>query len=271
MHVTSNPFFAFHDDVFPAFSKNAVNQPRFPPSATDFYEPYPKTIIPDYAFSLLEGFEHISTIELALNQTRILEFQIVFNKIASTEQTIIGCKFFDGTTFLSFGTFRNGSIWVDSDYWKKRILLHYKSYQLDEFKIQHFSEPWSENIQIQMLEISSSNTSIVVTNETMSGLENLLSRKVRVFKFDRGVEIKNFIYTRTEGFSKINVIIPDRQGFVDPYALLSDGSIREDVSFFSPSTYEDNVSHYTFRTRHVVFQDQIYIFGGHYDNQRVIS
>ena len=26
MHVTSNPFFAFHDDVFPNFAKNAVNE-----------------------------------------------------------------------------------------------------------------------------------------------------------------------------------------------------------------------------------------------------
>ena len=32
MHVTSNPFFAFHDDVFPAFAKNAAAQSRFPPS-----------------------------------------------------------------------------------------------------------------------------------------------------------------------------------------------------------------------------------------------
>ena len=34
MHVTSNPFFKFHDDVFPNFAKNAVGDIRkFPQSA----------------------------------------------------------------------------------------------------------------------------------------------------------------------------------------------------------------------------------------------
>ena len=34
MHVTSNPFFGFHEDVFPNFAKNAVGDiDEFPQSA----------------------------------------------------------------------------------------------------------------------------------------------------------------------------------------------------------------------------------------------
>ena len=72
MYVTSNPFFAFHDDVFPAFSKNALAQPRFPrPSG-----PYSKTIIPDSFFSSLDLQPHISTLELNLKETEIFHFVI---------------------------------------------------------------------------------------------------------------------------------------------------------------------------------------------------
>ena len=59
MHVTSNPFFAFHDDVFPGFSKNAVYQKKFPLSSF-----YYKTIIPGDEFYSLEELNHISTVRM---------------------------------------------------------------------------------------------------------------------------------------------------------------------------------------------------------------
>ena len=62
MHLTSNPYFAFHDDVFPAFVKNIVHQARFP--YPNFYY---KTIIPNNWFSSLKKFKHISTLEMELN------------------------------------------------------------------------------------------------------------------------------------------------------------------------------------------------------------
>ena len=76
MHVASNPFFAFHDDVFPAFAKNAASQQRFPKPAFSIAWPYPTTIIPDSEFTSLEEFNHISTFELKLNGTEMLKFQI---------------------------------------------------------------------------------------------------------------------------------------------------------------------------------------------------
>ena len=76
MHVTSNPFFAFHDDVFPGFSKNSVSQPRFFETAKSIFPPYPKTIIPNYPFSSLKEFKHISTFAFKFESEQSFEFEI---------------------------------------------------------------------------------------------------------------------------------------------------------------------------------------------------
>ena len=77
MHVTSNPYFAFHDDVFPGFVKNAAAQQRFPSSPTR------NTIIPAKFFSSLGELNHISTIEMKLNGRERLEFKIRFTDSSS--------------------------------------------------------------------------------------------------------------------------------------------------------------------------------------------
>ena len=76
MHVTSNPFFAFHDDVFPAFSKNSVSQPRFPKPAAAFFNIHQKTIIPNSPFTSLQEFKHISTLYVNLNESESFMFRI---------------------------------------------------------------------------------------------------------------------------------------------------------------------------------------------------
>ena len=74
MHVTSNPYFSFHDDVFPVFSKNSFAQPRFPRPGG----PRSKTIVPDSFFSSLEALKHISTVELTLNETETFQLEMYF-------------------------------------------------------------------------------------------------------------------------------------------------------------------------------------------------
>ena len=54
MHVTSNPYFAFHDDVFPTFAKNQVSQDKFSPQIT-----HGITLVPDNFFNSLKFFNHI--------------------------------------------------------------------------------------------------------------------------------------------------------------------------------------------------------------------
>ena len=110
MHVTSNPYFSFHDDVFPRFSKNAVSQLKFPASV------YPKTIIPASPFSSLEELKHISTVVMRLNGTDKFQFAINTSAITGQETEILELKFFDRTSLFLFGFRANGSFWLKSDY-----------------------------------------------------------------------------------------------------------------------------------------------------------
>ena len=78
MHVMSNPFFAFHDDVFPAFAKNAASQPYFPQIPKRIFGKHPITIVPDDSFSSLAHLRHISTFALKFDGSEIwnLQFEI---------------------------------------------------------------------------------------------------------------------------------------------------------------------------------------------------
>ena len=132
MYVTSNPYFAFHDDVFPAFGKNMVGQSPFHASFGR------STIIPDNFFSSLEELNHISTFEMKFNGTESFQFNIKSLVKSSVEELkILKWNFFDGTTLLSFGAYKNTSYWIDSDYFEKRILLKSKTTQLSEL-VFHF-------------------------------------------------------------------------------------------------------------------------------------
>lgn len=135
MHVTSNPFFAFHDDVFPAFSKNAVSQPRFPRQKR-----WDKSIIPDNYFSSLEELSHISTVMMKLDGTETFKLDFKFEEkrpfLNWTE--ILEIIFFDETSLLKLGYDKNGSLWIDSDYFDKRTFLRSNVSELAEvaFKIE---------------------------------------------------------------------------------------------------------------------------------------
>ena len=74
MHVTSNPSFAFHDDVFPAFSKNAVYQKRF-------HKTFGKTIIPDNPFISLEDSDiyHISSLQMKFEDKESYKLELKVN------------------------------------------------------------------------------------------------------------------------------------------------------------------------------------------------
>ena len=145
MFVTSNPFFAFHDDVFPVFAKNAVAQPRFPYSINS------KTIIPDNFFSSLEELNHISTVDMNLNGTEGFKFGIKKSRIFE-ETRILECNLFDGTTLVSFGTYKNGSLWIDSDYIENRVLLKEKLHKLSQLAI-HLTSSLIESSNTINLEI----------------------------------------------------------------------------------------------------------------------
>ena len=145
MHVTSNPYFAFHDDVFPAFAKNNVAQSTFPRNYG------PSTIIPAEFFISLKELTHISTVEIKWNGTERFSFEIKFPESSqiSEETKILKCTFFDGSTLLSFGAYKNSSLWISSDFFDRRIILQSSTKRLSDLKIELTSSP----LQSPLLEI----------------------------------------------------------------------------------------------------------------------
>lgn len=130
MHVTSNPYFAFHDDVLPTFAKNAVGQRRFPRPGS-FNQ---KTVIPDNFFSSLAELKHISTLVMRLNEKDNFKFEISFSgKSRDFKKTkILECSLFDGTSFISFGINQNESLWMTSAYFNGRFILQSSVTDLEE-------------------------------------------------------------------------------------------------------------------------------------------
>ena len=148
MHVTSNPLFAFHDDVFPAFVKNFVDQVAFPRSFGR------ATIIPDKFFTSLDELYHISTLEMKWNGEDSLEFKIKLleNLEASERITIIGINFFDGSTLISFGLHNNGSFWIASDYFEESMFLRSKTSELSEVAFCFKSEDVMKSLSLEIVE-----------------------------------------------------------------------------------------------------------------------
>ena len=148
MHVTSNPYFGFHDDVFPAFAKNAISQPRFSRPST-FY----KTIIPDNMFSSFGELQHISTVELKLNGTDYFRFKFNSQKTSFLKETnSIESQFFDGRTLFSLAIFENSSLWMSSDFFKGRSLLHSTASDLTELGIYFNANNQLNSSVIQVVE-----------------------------------------------------------------------------------------------------------------------
>ena len=265
MHVTSNPYFSFHDDIFPGFAKNVAKQLKFPQSATSMTRPYPKIIVPKHPFSSLEKFNHISTLELSLNGTENFEFQLAMNKTAIIKQLkIIEMQFFDGKTLLEVSIEHNRTISMASDY--------FESFLIDT------SREGVEIFQLQLKTMSSSNLTLFKMNRPektkieISGLSNKIDKRIRIFKFDRRTKIENFFYF-TDQPTQLSVIIPDHSGRfkIQEYALLGDGSLNKELFLKTPKDIYYAVSAYVYRSRFALVKDQLHIFGGHVDGYRVIK
>ena len=83
LHVSSNPYFAFHDDVFPAYIKNQVSQKEFSRHADNKIN-----IVPANNFTSLEFFDHISTIMFEPVGVHIISFNLqIINDIFSFSKT----------------------------------------------------------------------------------------------------------------------------------------------------------------------------------------
>lgn len=133
MHVTSNPFFAYHDDVFPGFAKNIFNQAEFNRSASSISLPFPRTIVPDNEFFALEEFAHFSTIELKLNGTERFEIELKIEEMTKDEK-ILDLKFFNEKSFFNMISSSKSGIKIQSDFMMDSVSVELKSSKLTKFE-----------------------------------------------------------------------------------------------------------------------------------------
>ena len=101
--------------------------------------------------------------------------------------------------------------------------------------------------------------------------KTMIYKKIRIYKFDRISKIKDFIYStgQSSQLSQINVLLGDDEDFFPPYALVN-GSIST-TAFQAPFGYRRGLSEYVFRSRHVLIRDQLYLFGGHTNYNKVMQ
>ena len=115
LHVTSNPYFAFHDDVFPVFVKNQVAQRQFSRHYAD------RTIIvPANYFSSLAFFNHISTVLVESAGVYSISFTLKREKKVSSKKKIIEFLFSNGNELLSVDLHPNGSVQYSSAFLKHK-------------------------------------------------------------------------------------------------------------------------------------------------------
>ena len=119
LHVTSNPYFAFHDDVFPSYVKNQFTQKLFSRHAENKI-----TIIPDNYFISLAFINHISTVLLDSRGAYILSFVVKIDNEILSSANILELKFSGGENLLSVDLFSDGSIQYTSIFLEDKIIEH---------------------------------------------------------------------------------------------------------------------------------------------------
>ena len=109
-----------------------------------------------------------------------------------------------------------------------------------------------------------------ITIGSKMDINKIKNKKVRLYKYEKEVEIKNFIYEPTQ-LTQINIIQSSLLFYKNQgYALLNTiGSKKFEVSIKAPDDYEDSLSKYVDESVYALVNNQIHIFGGKEDGYRV--
>ena len=117
LHVTSNPYFAFHDDVFPVYVKNQVAQRQFSRHYAD------RTIIvPANYFMSLVFFNHISTVLVQSAGVYSISFTLIMTRKLSSREKIFNFRFSNGRSLLSVVLLPNRSVQYFSDFLESKTI-----------------------------------------------------------------------------------------------------------------------------------------------------
>ena len=280
MHVTSNPGFAFHDDVLPGFTKNAVSQPLFKQGAFDFVRPLPLTIVSDNNFTSLQSFDHISTFEADLTADVLLTFDLT---LAAKNTKIFG-KFLEfqltnNQILLGFEAFANGSYGITSSFFNDPIIFNSSfvssKWSTTEIKleagsilgtrleIRRLADYFNEETGLTMPRVPRHTGSRFLFTEILK----IKDKRIRIFKYNDQTIVKKFFYFKKEP-SQLLVILSEYYGNPrkdDTYGFIGTNEKR-DVELDSPTSSQ---LRYTYTAVHAVVTDKLHIFGGRFNKRKV--
>ena len=224
LHVSSNPNFAFHDDVFPSFAKNQVTQEKFSASVPDKI-----TMIADNYFTKLTYFDHISTIMLDSFGIHVISFDL--KMIRSEEESenahsrcsakILEFRLSSGENLLSLELLPTGSVRFSSILLDEKITLKKKIRNKED----------SFMIEFNFLR---STISFYDPDQKKYNREKLRKKINNVVKFKKQA-VYIYKYGQETAIKKLAIYISDSsRNFEDHMLLLFDGSGDNLMSIWKP-------------------------------------
>lgn len=251
IHVSSNPQFAFHDDIFPTFAKNLFIQEEFPPPAFPRIHSRERTThIPDLPFSSLAAFDHISSVVFDFAGVFVISFDLQwFHRIQKTTK-VLELRLLGDEIFILLELLPDGTVQFSSSYLEEKVKIKKKV---------AFQEIFSIEIKINF------NTTPTIQfcdsqKHQLRSLVLLKEQTMKIYKFGEETKIKKlatFVEKKVEDFM---LVLTD--DFSKSILFSGNGSYVASPTVFSPS----NV--FIQGSLNTVFQDNLYIFGGFIDGSK---
>ena len=246
-HVSSNPYFAFHDDVFPMFAKNQQTQKKFSHHAVNKI-----VVVPENNFTSLQFFDHISTVLLDTNGAYIFSFELEMkNAISSAEFfKILEFRYLGGENLLSVDLFPNGSVQYSSVFLEEKII--------DEKNLFYDEKTFLLKIDFEKLSISFlDNSEIGIKNNQTNSPGKEVA--VNIYKYDRETAIRNFLLYKTTTQDYMLVLYENFD------SLFRTSLISEDLSYSKEPFIKTHRIYQISESLHSVFRDRLHFFGGFND------
>lgn len=222
LHVTTNPYFAFHDDVFPVFARNQVSQQKFNPLVSDRI-----TLVPDNYFSTLEFFDHISTIMLEAVGIYAISFYLRMTNSILVFEKIIEIQLAKGQNLLSVEVGPNGTVQFLSDFLEDKIVSEKSIFHKEDMFLIKFN---FESPSISFYDVDDSDGNSKVLRKKLTSFSKFKKQAVKVYKYGQQIEIKKFSYYRGKNIQDHMLLIFD----IDDYSNLEtsnfmiSGDFKED-------------------------------------------
>ena len=280
--VTSNPYFAFHDDVFPSFAKNQVTQGKFHPSVADKV-----TLIPDNHFTSLAYFDHISSIILdPIYDIIAISFDLKmmndknqsWKNMLTSSLKILEFRLSSGENLLTVEIVTKGGIQFSSFFLDEKIISRKNIFAKEQsFLIKFYLNDFLGRF-ISLFDPDQEEYDRMRLRKKITNFVNFNRQTVQIYKHGNEMAIKKLCYSsyfQNEIFNDHLLLLFDGSSYSSMTSyktsyVISGGdkdiynSIRNYPLLFSPAERG-----YTINAISTVYKDRLHIFGGINDGLKV--